>query len=132
MEEIKFKTWFPDEKHMTESWTILDIACGYDCGYLVFKEDTGKLIGDVAFRGKVQPIIRQCTGRKDKNGVEIYEGDIIHRQESNYPVVFCDKHSAWCIKVMLHGRALLSTLKYDEIEVVGNIYQNPELLEVAL
>lgn len=84
-------------------------------------------------------ILMQSTRLKDKKGEEIFEGDII--KFSNYyddvyvtPVV-CDKNYAY-FGVSFSGAYPLSFEYLEEfytelkdIEVVGNIYENPELLE---
>ena len=79
----------------------------------------------------------QFTGLKDKNGNEIYEGDIIHLSNSNfyYKVVF-EYGSFVCYHInKKYGErwGLLSeffSIKMTAypIEVIGNIFQNPELL----
>ena len=82
--------------------------------------------------------IMQSTGLKDKNGVEIFEGDIV--KVSNHP--FQKKEDSAGIEIdgdyligwsdhsltWLAGDLLLHQLK-PYIEVIGNIYENPELLE---
>jgi hypothetical protein len=73
--------------------------------------------------------IMQYTGLKDKNGVEIYEGDIIKYAYHDYTVV---------VKPLEHGRYSAFWDFSDFLdpsdnelgaEVIGNIYENPELLE---
>ena len=86
-------------------------------------------------------ILMQYTGLKDKNGKEIYEGDVVHSEnEGSYPVGF-DKAGCWVIEI--YGERfnddgsstprdeseLLSNALADYgMEVIGNIYENPELL----
>lgn len=67
----------------------------------------------------------QCTGVKDKNGCLIYEGDII-RVEDNNCLIAWDNDNA-CYNVGGYGE--IAYLNYNEIEVIGNIHKNPELME---
>lgn len=71
--------------------------------------------------------IMQYTGLKDKNGKEIYEGDILSdgNDEKPYKVVF----ENGSFRAEADGYSL-DLEDYDDIcEVVGNIYENPELIE---
>lgn len=73
--------------------------------------------------------LMQCTGLKDKNGKLIYEGDVIKRANAmnqQYTIAWNDK-GFWSAS----GHALsfcVETIMKD-YEVIGNIYENPELLE---
>ena len=74
--------------------------------------------------------IMQSTGLKDKNGVEIFEGDIISfPDESEAPenVVKFDGLKFYIVDPFI-DEVLLSEISI-EMEVVGNIYENKELLE---
>ncbi|CCU57683.1 YopX family protein [Bacillus subtilis] len=80
----------------------------------------------------VSPLM-QYTGLKDKNGREIYEGDIvIDERKSSAEVVFDD--GCFCVIGYLgdlRTHPLRDSLFCGErFEVIGNIYEDPELLEV--
>lgn len=84
-------------------------------------------------------MVMQSTGLKDKNDKEIYEGDVVKFPEFNgdiyiTPVVW-DKSCA-CFGLSFSGKYPISFDYLEEfytelkdIEVIGNIYENPELLE---
>ena len=68
--------------------------------------------------------LMQFTGLKDKNGKEIYEGDIFKKSNYFYQVVFED--GMFGVWTKNYGWKVLTKFKF--IEVIGNIYENPELL----
>ena len=81
-----------------------------------------------------ESVFMQYTGLKDKNGVEIYEGDIVEHYGLIYAVEW-DKYGVWMLKGLNHrampdgsdqkiGDEMLCN-EWKEIEVIGNIYENP-------
>lgn len=70
--------------------------------------------------------VMQYTGLKDKNGVEIYEGDVLKWNTTGYKgVVFFDKY----MFVMGEDEELLLSYEGENIEVIGNRYEDPGLVE---
>ena len=65
------------------------------------------------------------TGLHDKNGKEIYEGDIVNWVDSNFQV----DYGSCCFNIYNKNGDFIGRLdEYCPIEVIGNIYENPELL----
>ena len=78
-------------------------------------------------------VIMQSTGIKDKNGKEVFEGDIVKMakdvySEPTYYEVVRHRGGAYRLESKQHGCELW--LRHTDCEVVGNVYENPELLEV--
>ena len=64
-------------------------------------------------------ILQQFTGLKDKNGVEVWEGDIFHVGYNHLGNMVCE---------MVNGQWNFARFNHRKIRVVGNIHENPELL----
>lgn len=83
-------------------------------------------------------VIMQCTGLKDKNGKLIYEGDILIQKEENWgptkKLVIWEEDGGYLglkdLKESFFGVVTFHRFGYT-YEVIGNIYENPELLEVS-
>lgn len=71
-------------------------------------------------------ILMQCTGLKDKNGKLIYEEDIVRNNLHNNLVEW-HKGGFW-INGFINGAKWNIHLCHTSLEVIGNIYENPELL----
>lgn len=77
-------------------------------------------------------VIMQSTGLKDKNGKEIFEGDVLfgHAGEDFWEIVEFDiEEGRWIRKDIWYNSKLGLSENNEFMEIVGNIYENPELLE---
>jgi len=125
MREIKFRAWDSVKRNMMQ---IGDFP-------LYHEPDNGLHSGWSGEGGDWDShVLMQYTGLKDKNGVEIYEGDILSMLvEDGYicQVTWNDKTAVFCCKYKDHQKFNNSDHLYgaELCEVIGNIYQNPELLE---
>ena len=78
-------------------------------------------------------IINFCTGLKDKNGKLIYEDDIVDTRQGRMVIKFDEYRAMFCMisPIKEHSETPLYNADYaNRLEVIGNIYENTELLEV--
>lgn len=126
--EIKFRAWDKENKLMFPHKLIDQ----YD-------KDDFMLWGDI-FSGQDKTVeLMQFTGLKDKNGKEIYEGDVVRYttphldHPRDFKIVFND--GMFC-QIELSPRGYVDEgeeagmwIDWEDITIIGNIYENPELLE---
>ena len=105
-------------------WVYGLITKLYDDNYPAEMRNTNGVSGiDVDYK-----TIGEYTGLKDKNGKRIFEGDIVllKSDEEPYQVEFDE----YCFQVYSHSVCYVMDNFYDhDIEVIGNIHDNPELLK---
>lgn len=131
MREIKFRAWSEENKLFYYDAAIENgevVLLDYDFSFNGWHGVKAVTIDDT--------IIEQYTGLKDKNGKEIYEGDILREKGLlSLTCVEWDKNNArYITEVLDKSKHVSSTFYFDiftalECEVIGNIHENPELLE---
>ena len=135
MREIKFRAWNKEEKRMY--WNVQaaydTLHChnvpddSKDCDCLALTHDFspcsfGSVLSDENY------VVMQFTGLKDKNGREIYEGDIVVECSTSHrcdPEVVVYMENEWCEDGFYTGYLFWSGSR--NYEVMGNIYENPKL-----
>lgn len=109
--EIKFRAWDEENEEMIS---------GDD---LAFEEY------DLLKNWLSQDGIMQFTGLKDKNGKEIYEGDIFVNRGLCTAVVEWEREGRFLGFTIGEERKIMYINREPKVEVIGNIYENPELIE---
>ncbi|MEB5857690.1 YopX family protein [Enterococcus gallinarum] len=134
----KFRAWEPDTKFMNDQVRVTSNRFG-DGEILVEATDAFGWV-------EVQPeYLMQSTGLKDKNRVEVFQGDIVkvtdedeeysyisvvkNYAEEGYPAFDIEYPSDW--EYESNALSTIMSGGYETIEIIGNIYENPELLEQA-
>ena len=123
---LRFRAWLKKEQKMDNeidniSWLEDELYCiGDGITYMVLAEDL---------------VLMQSTGLKDKNGKEIFEGDIVDYKGRKALVSWHGSYASFIYRFVdeLQKRNAEWNplcLAYMRCEVIGNIYENPELWEV--
>lgn len=130
MRELKFRAW---DKENEEYMNGYDVLLKYD-GSVISRYALAVFDTDMP----VNVIIEQYTGLKDKNGREIYEGDII-QEEIDFNSKMTDGVFTYVVEwdsdTLCYGLRGNSNSIHDElwevnasVEIIGNVHENPELL----
>lgn len=128
MRDIKFRAW---DKELKE-WTNYSISNIDDTLIDFYNKETGFWESD---REGERFALCQYTGLKDKNDREIYEGDIVRAVRfSRWEGVakYSDKNQAFvfeCIDKNYRGNIVFMSQFDQGFKILGNIYENPELLK---
>lgn len=121
MREIKFRAWDTEAECYVKDPILVD---NFGQVYVVCEESSGKQ-GTCLITHKPNVIKEQYTGLKDKNGKEIYEGDIIDFFGEKYPVIY--RAGCFWAEYSRTQKDYLFLYAIDS-EVIGNILENPELI----
>ena len=128
MREIKFRAW---DKKLKE-WTNYSISNIDDTLIDYFNKETGFWESD---RGGEPFVLCQYTGLKNFNGKEIYEGDIVRAVGFSKWIgiaKFSDKNQAFVFERVdknYRGNIVFMSQFDQGFKILGNIYENPELLK---
>lgn len=122
MREIKFRAWDPASKVM---YPVGDINFhGRERVTVQYSPIKGFFLDDVQ--------LMQYVGVDDKSGVEIYEGDILEiggYEEDRGVVLFNEDSTSYCVEYDNDNvMTPIGEFYQLELEVVGNIYENPDCL----
>ena len=107
---------------------------------LVFEQDKTRCVCGYSFDFYLEDenaTIMQSTGLKDKNGKEIFEGDILAFKTDdeviNVKIFWDEKHALFMFRSEKYNEeeplAELVEANTYPFEIIGNVYENPELLE---
>ncbi|MCD5183879.1 hypothetical protein IV471_01035 [Enterococcus gallinarum] len=134
----KFRAWDKNTNDMVDVKTI-DLEKDGSIGCIV---DYNGINLDVS-----ECVLMQSTGLKDKNGVEIFEGDVVRytwdmlsdvnatekgKKVRKSKVFWSDWRASWAVgKKSCNNDLFRYARNGNTVEVIGNIYENPELLEQA-
>jgi len=124
MREIKFRAWDKEEKRFLPGYFYNQLSINPEGKVIWYSAEKG--LEDLSGQFNIM----QYTGLKDKNGKEIYEGDILKRHEHEDPIevgslIPIDRF--YGMYETPHEDDWMSW--YHEYEVIGNIHDTPELLE---
>ncbi len=130
MREHKYKVWDKHKKVFipTDVWAI--VQTGFNAFGIMLKDWEDYKEGEYFYKDSQELI--QFTGLRDRNGREIYEGDILKTHDEIVKVYFNEAMACFDIEYLCGDtEALVQPMgEWDanHNEIIGNIHENPDLL----
>ena len=133
MREVKFRFIFKNGNFFATRYKTLDELLDSSFPLEEMEEDINadSNITELEDFPEYEVFKSQCTGLKDKNGVEIYGGDIVNANILSWnlgtmgEIVYDKEHSCYGNK---NEAGITPLNRLNDFEVIGNIYENKELL----
>ncbi len=127
MKDLEFRAWLKDRMVKVEGFD-------FEYKYIEYKECDDDDYVDYANFYEIE--LMQYTGLKDKNGVKIFEGDIVkvdYLQEKIFEIIFVNggfKLKAKDCSTEYDYSITSTMIEENAIEIIGNVWENPKLLEI--
>ena len=131
MRDIKFRAWSLIEKKWLNPESII-IWCDGSIGKIDPHCWDGGVTTHEDYVGEKALVLMQYSNLKDKNGKEIYEGDIVthHYFNENGIMIWHTGQSRWALEYLSDKtKQEMFPIDKDSFEIIGNLYENPELLK---
>lgn len=142
-DKFRVRAWDKKSKKMLKSFKFTDWEKNSFFDFPCSQNENNKDCSSQVVEGEC--IIMECTGLKDKNDKLIYEGDVIKFKLSEYAIKYLNISPTNSISKVYRWKGYFAIEVYEnndihinlnfgayptcELEVIGNIYENPELLK---